>query len=243
MQQMINKNPGRKKKDAPTPQETPFKNDLFFNQNDNISNIKSQQGHGRSRTWATILYADSANPKWKEILAELAIPCFVSPYHDQDVNPYGEPKKPHWHVLFMFDGVKSLKQIQDISKQLCSVGQENVASTRGYARYLCHLDNPEKTQYNIDDVLTFGGADYRDVISLPSDKYIVIGEMMDFCDKYDVKSLYALMKYARKNKEDWMRALSDNCGYIMREWLESRKWSIEHGFDKIVDSETGEMIL
>lgn len=233
----------KRKKDATTTQLNASSNKTFLQTYNTTNNPKGQQGKERSRTWATILYADSANPNWRNILSELAIPCFVSPYHDRDMNPHGEHKKPHWHILFMFDGVKSLEQIQDISKQLCSVGQENVASTRGYARYLCHLDNPDKAQYNIDDVLSFGGADYKDVISLPSDKYIVIGEMMDFCDKYDVKSLYVLMKYARKNKEDWMRALSDNCGYIMREWLESRKWSIEHGLDQIIDPETGEVII
>lgn len=238
---MINKNPGRKKKDAPTAQLETSTNTLY-QKNNTITDPKSQRGHGRSRTWATVLYADSANPKWKEILGDLAIPCFVSPYHDKDKNPHGEDKKPHWHILFMFDGVKSVEQIQEICMQLCSVGQENVASTRGYARYLCHLDNPDKAQYDINDVLSFGGADYRDIIGLPSDKYLIISEMMDFCDTYNVCSFYTLVNYARRNKEDWCRALSDNCAYIMREWLESRLWSIQNGYDKIINPETGEVV-
>lgn len=203
---------------------------------------KKSSGAGRSRTWATIVYEDSVASDWKEILGKLAIPCFISPYHDKDKNPSGEPKKPHWHVLFMFDGVKSLEQVKAICDSIKSVGQENVGSTRGYARYLCHLDNPEKVQYEPNDVIAFGGADYRDVIGLPSDKYIVIDEMMDFCDKYDVNSLYALMNYARKHREDWKRVLTDSGAYIMREWLTSRKWSKENGCSEIFDPETGKVL-
>ena len=95
---------------------------------------------------------------------------------------------------------------------------------------------------DINDVLSFGGADYRDVIGLPSDKYLIISEMMDFCDTYNVCSFYTLVNYARRNKEDWCRALSDNCAYIMREWLESRLWSIQNGYDKIINPETGEVV-
>lgn len=203
---------------------------------------KKTSGAGRSRTWATVVYADSVVENWKEILGELAVPCFISPYHDKDLNPNGEPKKPHWHILFMFDGVKSKEQIKEITDKIRSVGQENVASTRGYARYLCHLDNPEKVQYSPDDIVSYGGANYRDVIGLPSDKYIVLDEMMDFCDKYNVTSLYALMNYARKHREDWKRVLADSGAYIMREWLTSRKWSIENNCGEIIDPNTGEVI-
>jgi len=203
---------------------------------------KKSSGIGRSRTWATIIYKDSAVQNWKEILEKLAIPCFISPYHDKDINPDSTPKKPHWHILFMFDGVKSKEQVKEICDRLNSVGQENVGSTRGYARYLCHLDNADKTKYNISDVISFGGADYRDIIGLPSDKYIVIDEMMDFCDKYNVSSLYALINYARHNREDWKRVLTDSGAYIMREWLTSRKWSIDNNCEKIIDPSTGEII-
>lgn len=230
----------KRKKDAPTPTDTPL-HDTSDTKN-NTSEKSKSQGAGRSRTFATIVYKDSAIPHWQDVLKEMAIPCFISPYHDKDVNPDKTPKKPHWHVLFMFDGVKSKEQIKEICDSLRSVGQENVASTRGYARYLCHLDNPEKAQYDPNEVIALGGADYREVIGLPSDKYIAIDEMMDFCDKYNVNSLYVLMNYARRHREDWKRVLTDSGAYIMREWLTSRKWSIDNGLDKIIDPETGEVL-
>lgn len=230
----------KRKKDAPTPTDTPSYDNS--NTKNNTIKMSKSQGEGRSRTWATVVYDDSATPNWQDVLREMAIPCFISPYHDKDLNPDKTPKKPHWHVLFMFDGVKSKEQIKEICDILCSVGQENVGSTRGYARYLCHLDNPEKAQYNPNEVISLGGADYREVIGLPSDKYIAIDEMMDFCDKYNINSLYVLMNYARRHREDWKRVLTDSGAYIMREWLTSRKWSIENNCDKIIDPETGELL-
>lgn len=48
----------------------------------------------------------------------------------------------------MFDGVKTIEQAKDLFEQIGGVGCEKVNSIRGYARYLCHLDNPEKAQYD-----------------------------------------------------------------------------------------------
>jgi len=51
---------------------------------------------------------------------------------------------------------------------------------RGYARYLCHLDNPEKHQYSRDDVKAFGGADYDEITQLETDKVKLCSEMETF---------------------------------------------------------------
>ena len=76
----------------------------------------------RQRTYATIVYPDSAPNDWQDILASLCIPAFISPLHDKDTNPTGEPKKPHYHVLLMFDGKKSSAQVDDIRKTFGGVG-------------------------------------------------------------------------------------------------------------------------
>jgi hypothetical protein len=196
----------------------------------------------RTRNFATVIYLDSAPSNWQEILSDLHVQAFVSPYHDKDKNPNNENKKPHYHVMIMYDGKKSIEQAKENFDKIGGVGCEIVNSTRGYARYLCHLDNPEKQQYNIDDVKSFGGADYMSIINLVTDKYIIIGEMQDFCEKYNITSFYLLCNYARKNRSDWYRALCDNSSFYMKEYLKSKKWSEENGVDKIIDHETGEII-
>lgn len=180
----------------------------------------------RTRNFATIVYKESAAENWQDILADECVPCFISPYHDRDINPTGEVKKPHWHVLIMFDGVKSLRQAQAIVDKIHGVGCRKINSLRGYARYLCHLDNPEKAQYSESDIIELGGADYREIIQLQSDKYKIIEEMCNFCEDKDIVSFYELSRYAIQYNESWKRALFDNSSFFMKEYLKSRTWTL-----------------
>ena len=199
-------------------------------------------GKGRTRNFATIVYPESAPENWESILSSHFVSAFISPLHNNDVNPTGEPKKPHYHVIIMFDTVKTSDQAQEIFNSIGGVGCEPVKCLRNYARYLCHLDNLEKAQYPTSDVKCIYGADYLSVISSASDKYVAIGEMQDFCDRYNVVSFYALSKYARVHRPDWHRILCDSGSVFMREYLQSRKWSTEQGFSDIVDPDTGDIL-
>ena len=179
----------------------------------------------RTRNFATVVYPESSILNWREVLQEQFVPCFISPLHDQDVNPTGEAKKPHYHVLIMFDSVKTVEQARDIFLKIGGVGCEIVNSLRGYARYLCHLDNPEKFQYNIDDVVSCCGADYISVIGLVTDKYVAIADMIDFCVSNHVVSYAELLQYCRNNRSDWFRVLCDSGTIVMKEFLKSLYWT------------------
>lgn len=63
----------------------------------------------RVRNFATVVYPESAPENWQDILSRHCVPAFISPLHDKDINPTGEPKKPHYHVVLMFEGKKSLE--------------------------------------------------------------------------------------------------------------------------------------
>lgn len=186
---------------------------------------KKSTGKGRTRNFATVVYPDSAPENWAEILSKQFIPAFISPFHDKDKNPTGENKKPHWHVMLMFDGVKTSEQAISVFDLINGVGCEVVQSQRGYARYLCHLDNPEKYQYNQSDVRCLSGADYPSTIGLAIDKYKAIGEMIDFCEENDVVSYSELLKYCRLERFDWFRILCDNGTMVMKEYLKSKSWT------------------
>ena len=185
---------------------------------------KKTNGTGRTRNFATVLYADSAPKNWQEILSEHKIPTIISPYHDHDTNPGGELKKPHWHVLIMFDGVKTIDQAKEIFSTINGVGTEIIKSIRGYARYLCHMDNPEKHQYNESEVITLCGADYPGIIGLPIDKYKSIGEMIDYCKSHKIYSYAVLLEYARESEFSWFRILCDCGTLVMKEYLKSKSW-------------------
>lgn len=184
----------------------------------------------RARSYATIVYPDSAPADWMEKLEELHVPCLISPLHDKDINPDGTPKKPHFHVLLLFESVKSPQQVKEMLKKVKSVGCEKVNSVRGYTRYLCHLDNPEKHQYNPAGVQSLSGADYQSTVELASDKRETSREIISFCREYGIISFSSLIEYADAYREDWLVYLSKS-GWLVKEYLKSKAWSIEHGVD------------
>lgn len=189
-----------------------------------MSSEKSS-GKGRTRNFATVVYPDSAPEGWQDILSEQFVPVFISPLHDKDTNPTGEPKKPHWHVIILFDSTKTTEQATEIFNRIGGVGCEKVNSIRGYARYLCHLDNPEKFQYNQEDVRSLCGADYISTIGLVTDKYKAISEMIDYCMANNIYSYSDLLEYCRMERFDWFRVLCDNGTVVIKEYLKSRLWT------------------
>lgn len=185
-----------------------------------------KESSSRTRNYATVVYQESDGyiENWQEVLADEKIPAFISPLHDRDTNPTGEVKKAHWHVIIMFEGVKTPEQAKEVFQKINGVGCEVVKSIRGYARYLCHLDNPEKFQYSESDVRCLGGADYIGTIGLAIDKYKALKEMMDFCRDYDIYSYSDLLDYACNERFDWFRVLCDNGTVVIKEYLKSRSW-------------------
>lgn len=179
----------------------------------------------RTRNFATVVYPESAPEDWQDILSAQFIPSFISPLHDKDINPGGEPKKPHYHVVIMFDSVKTREQAQAVFTLIGGVGCEVVQSIRGYSRYLCHLDNPEKAQYKQEDVRSLSGADYIATIGLVLDKYKAIGEMIDYCELNDIVSYSELLIYCRNERFDWFRVLCDNGTVVIKEYLKSKSWT------------------
>lgn len=198
----------------------------------------------RKRNFATVVYPDSAPDGWRQILAGYFVPAFVSPLHDKDINATGEPKKPHYHVLLMFEGKKSEDQVKVIFDSIGGVGLEKVESLRGYARYLCHLDNPEKAQYNPSDVESIGGSDYSYTIGIVADKYKAVREMIAFCKSNGIVSYAELLEYAAVEQDTWFRVLCDNGTVVMKEYLKSISWGHRSSSRATprVDPDTGEVL-
>lgn len=178
----------------------------------------------RTRNYGCVVYPESALSNWMEKLADFKIPAFISPLHDQDIDPQKQPKKPHYHVMLMFDGIKTAEQATEVFNAIGGVGCETIQSIRGYARYLCHLDNPEKHQYNPENVKMLGGADYTAIIGLATDKYKAIDEMIDYIEENKVRAFSDLMYYAKDHRRDWYRLLCDSCTMVIKEYMKSKEW-------------------
>ena len=189
-------------------------------------------GNTRGRVFATIVYPDSeTTPKgWIDILREACIPALISPLHDKDVKIDREtgvitPKQPHFHVVLMYQGPQSERQVEEDIKLFGGVGMMRVRCLRSAAQYLCHLNEKEgeKAKYPIEEVMSCGGANYLDIIRAPETKYEVIGEIIDFCEKEDISSFASLMMQARRNNMEWFKVLCDHTLPILT-FLRSREW-------------------
>lgn len=187
----------------------------------------SINGESRSKNWATVVYPESAPEGWKDILSDLKIEVFISPLHDKDLNPTGEVKKAHYHVIVMFPSVKSAEQASEVFVSFGGVGTERIASIRGYARYLCHLDNPEKAQYDSADVISYGGADYFSIITLVTDRYVALSDILDFCDQNEIYLYSQLIRWCRNNKFEWFRTLCDGGSFMVKEYLKTSLYEKE----------------
>lgn len=121
----------------------------------------------KKRNWAFVLYPESAPKDWREQLAKSGIQCAVSPLHDRDTNPTGEPKKPHYHVILVYGNPTTYSNVKAFTNgRLGQTIPQPLEQVRGYYRYLTHQDNPEKAQYSPADIQVLNGFDIREYVEL-----------------------------------------------------------------------------
>ncbi len=107
----------------------------------------------KGRYWAGLIYpGDSCPDDWQEAMQLSGLEILVSPLHDMDVadEKTGELKKPHRHVITMWRNTTTRRNAEKFFSQFG--GPKTIirlGSPRGMARYLIHLDNPEKRVYLI----------------------------------------------------------------------------------------------
>ena len=188
----------------------------------------------RYRNWTFELYPESMKENYREILDRLHVQWVESPIHDQDYDE-GKLKKPHIHVILAFEGVKTYDQFKNIVKSVNGVsaplhGKNGdtcvVSSIRGMTRYLIHLDNPEKHQYDKSAIIAHGGFDIAPHFQYPGEmikRYIQ--EMMAFCDASSIYEYSDLLDYAQEFKyETWYDLLTiGRQSFVIIKYLDSRR--------------------
>lgn len=123
----------------------------------------------RTRNWTFIHYpcptvdlefADALEVEEQILIDSLidrGIPCALQ-RHDKDTTEKGKPKPLHWHIVVSYSSVKSLEQVREDFEGVAANGfVEPVRDMRAAIRYLAHMDNPEKAQY--DTPKTLNGLD------------------------------------------------------------------------------------
>lgn len=120
----------------------------------------------KKRNWTFVLYPESAPEDWRERIKISGLMAAVSPLHDKDLNPTGEPKKAHFHVLLVYSGPTTYNAVAKFTSSLNATVPQALESVRGMYRYFSHKDNPEKYQYDEGDISTLNGFNIADLVEL-----------------------------------------------------------------------------
>jgi hypothetical protein len=158
----------------------------------------------KGRDWTFIVYPESAPSNWREILDETHIRWIESPLHDKDVNADGEMKKAHWHILLSADGPITFSAVEKITKKLNSPTPKKVGSGKGLVRYMIHLDNPEKYQYDISEIRAHNGAEISPYFEMSMTKRLdVMKEIIRYIHDNDVDNFADFLMICIEKSDDW----------------------------------------
>lgn len=121
----------------------------------------------KGRNWAFVMYPESMPANWFDILEKTGLPFAISPLHDKDVDPTGESKKPHYHVICQYTNTTTAKNVKEnVCDKVNGTIPIKLESIKGMYRYHLHLDNPEKYQYDDRDRIFINGFDVSNVNAL-----------------------------------------------------------------------------
>ena len=206
----------------------------------------------RGRNFAFLVYPDSCKFNYVEMvkyLNRLNISMAISPLHCPDV----DTKKEHYHILITFDGVKSLESLENLQdsetmnnydfQPLCNfwgISKNNyphfmiINSICGQFRYLIHLDNEDKQQFeNIkihkgcanlcDDnkyntIVELGAFDHKDY--LERDKKISEDiQLINIVKENNLRNEQQLLFYLADNKNIGLINYVHNNLYFVKNFL------------------------
>lgn len=206
----------------------------------------------RTRNWTVIFYPEDLPDDWRERVDDLHFRWIESPLHDRDVNADGSPKKPHHHALFMFSDVKRCEQITEMLKDV--FGESETGSVIGVAtpqkatdrsalvRYMAHMDNPEKAQYDVADIIGHNGADVLEVLRYSAtEKREMLIAMEEYIEQNGIIELADFAAAIRYEYPEWHTILATQMTYYFNAFIRSRRHKLEVGGLLGVNPETGEV--
>lgn len=120
----------------------------------------------KKRSWGAVIYPESLPSNWLELLQESGLQIAISPLHDKDINPTGELKKPHYHIIIIYEGPTTYNNVKTFLEKFNCPAPIPLEQVRGYYRYLTHKDNPEKYQYRDSEIISLNGFDYKNFVEL-----------------------------------------------------------------------------
>ena len=182
----------------------------------------------KKRNWACVLYPDSLPDNWEQILIDSGISCCYA-FHDKDINPTGEVKKPHYHVILSYSGPTTYRVVDNFVHKLGSQCPQALEQVRGYYRYLTHKDNPEKYQYSDDIIHTINGFDTSDFSELTQSQVdAILDDLINIIQQnsiYEYSDLVDLF-HGDEKFSNYTKVIRKSTIYL-REYINSRRYKKE----------------
>ena len=177
-----------------------------------MSDVRSNDVESiRARSWTTIGYPESLNDNWRSIIDDYHIQWILSPLHDRDVDVNKQPIKPHYHIVFYFEGKKAYKQVLSLCRSFGGVNPQKVESMIGMVRYLIHADDPDKYQYSRSLIEAHGGIDIdRFFKRSVYEKNVILAEMEEYIYDNNVTNFADFAYYCAKNEPEWFDILNNH---------------------------------
>ena len=180
----------------------------------------------RGRNWAFVMYPESMPSDWFERLQMTGLPFAISPLHDQDLNPTGEVKKSHYHVITYYENPTTQDSVKtQVTDLVCGTIPIKLESLKGMFRYHIHRDNPEKYQYNDSDRTFINGFDIKrvDDLSYYETKMllrqlfsiVVDNHLLEYCDLIDL---------LRENELFDLLDVAENHTLVLTAYITSRRY-------------------
>lgn len=153
----------------------------------------------KKREWTFVIYPESAPQDWRDIIRQRGLVAAASPLHDRDINADGTPKKPHHHIIVVYDGPTTYNNVLALSQgELGGTIPKVLDSPRGMYTYFTHEDNPEKAQYEKKDIEHFNNFNITDLCMLKASEIQEIKlRVLDFIDGNGIFEYADLVRFLR----------------------------------------------
>lgn len=204
--------------------------------------VKPREPPNKSKYFCCVLYPDSTTYDVDKIIKALAaehLTFAVSPIHDRDIEDDGSLKKAHYHLLIAYSSATTLNNIRGWVNA-CGMPESDLHSVRvcasgvGYFRYLTHKDNPEKIQYDDNDIRVFNDTDelFKKFSKTSSEKVNDLVRIFQIVDELKTISFHSLIQYLMLNERDLFKMLTSSSALAIcvKEYQRSFEYDLKRSF-------------
>ncbi len=196
---------------------------------------KEKEKEVKSKFWTAIVYEDSAPEDWRDIIKISGLRCAISPYHDKDINPTGEPKKPHWHIILCWDGPTTYNNARKfVQDELHTPIPKDLKSIRGMYNYFSHKDNPEKAQYDESLIEHLNGFCLAEFVELTRGEVNeAIKRTFAIIREAEITEFSGLLDFLEDNGygDEWDVAKNNVC--LFNTYLTSRRYADQKSAERL----------